>query len=103
DPFAAPPQNAPPHAPSHHGPSNPAFVSQQAPQQHMPSSPQMMPPASPSIPVPAPPAQGGVQVVNADLGAHSATNFFKGLSGNDIIDHGGIFVSTYALPKIGQP
>jgi len=42
-----------------------------------------------------------LQVVNADLGAHSATNFYKGLSGNDIIDHGGLFVSTYMIPKLG--
>jgi uncharacterized protein (TIGR02266 family) len=42
-------------------------------------------------------------VINADLGAHSPTNFYKGLSGNDIIDHGGLFVSTYKIPKIGTP
>jgi uncharacterized protein (TIGR02266 family) len=41
--------------------------------------------------------------VTAELGAHSQSNFYKGLSGNDIIDHGGLFVSTYKLPKIGQP
>ena len=40
--------------------------------------------------------------MTAELGAHSTTNFYKGLSGNDIIDHGGLFVSTYKLPKIGQ-
>ena len=56
-------------------------------------------PATPSMPVPAPPA-GNLQLVNADLGAHSATNFYKGLSGNDIFDHGGLFVSTYVLPKL---
>jgi uncharacterized protein (TIGR02266 family) len=48
-------------------------------------------------------APGGGQMFNADLGAHSVTNFFKGLSGNDIIDHGGLFVSTYMVPKIGTP
>jgi hypothetical protein len=58
--------------------------------------------ASPSMPVPAPPA-GNLQLVNADLGAHSATNFYKGLAGNDIIDHGGLFVSTYVLPKLNTP
>lgn len=42
-------------------------------------------------------------VVEAALGAHSATNFYKGLSGNDIVDHGGLFVQTYVLPKIGSP
>ena len=41
--------------------------------------------------------------ISADLGAHSPTNFYKGLSGNDIIDHGGLFVSTYMIPKIGSP
>lgn len=60
-------------------------------------------PTSPSMPVPAPPAAGNVPVVAADLGAHSPTNFYKGLSGNDIIDHGGLFVSTYVSPKIGAP
>jgi hypothetical protein len=59
------------------------------------------PPATPSMPVPAPPA-GSLQLVNADLGAHSPTNFYKGLAGNDIIDHGGLFVSTYVLPKMGH-
>jgi hypothetical protein len=59
-------------------------------------------PTSPSMPVPAPPA-GNLQLVNADLGAHSPTNFYKGLAGNDIIDHGGLFVSTYVLPKMGTP
>lgn len=60
-------------------------------------------PASPSMPVPAPPTAGNMQLVSADLGAHSPTNFYKGLSGNDIIDHGGLFVSTYVPPKIGTP
>ncbi|MCA9590196.1 MAG: PilZ domain-containing protein [Myxococcales bacterium] len=45
------------------------------------------------------PAPGGV--IGADLGAHSPTNFYKGLAGNDIIDHGGLFVSTYMTPKVG--
>ena len=52
---------------------------------------------------PAPPPDGAAQVIAADLGAHSPTNFYKGLSGNDIIDHGGLFVSTYMIPKIGTP
>jgi hypothetical protein len=46
---------------------------------------------------------GDFSPVTAELGAHSPSNFYKGLSGNDIIDHGGLFVSTYRLPKIGQP
>jgi Tfp pilus assembly protein PilZ len=50
---------------------------------------------------PNPPAQSSAQVISADLGTQSPTNFYKGLSGNDIIEHGGIFVSTYMIPKIG--
>ncbi len=61
------------------------------------------PQPTPSIPVPAPPMQGNMPVISADLGAHSSTNFYKGLSGNDIVDHGGLFVSTYMIPKIGTP
>jgi len=41
--------------------------------------------------------------VEADLGAHSATNFYKGLSGNDVVDSGGIFIATYQIPEIGSP
>jgi hypothetical protein len=52
---------------------------------------------------PAPPMAGDMPIVTADLGAHSPTNFYKGLSGNDIIDHGGLFVATYMIPKIGTP
>jgi len=40
--------------------------------------------------------------IEAELGAHSSTNFYKGLSGNDVIDSGGIFVATYQIPEIGQ-
>lgn len=57
-------------------------------------------PATPSMPVPAPPPEANVPLVNADLGAHSPTNFYKGLAGNDIIDHGGLFVATYMRPKL---
>jgi uncharacterized protein (TIGR02266 family) len=44
---------------------------------------------------------GDVTPINAELGTQSATNFYKGLSGNDIVDHGGLFVSTYMVPKLG--
>lgn len=70
-----------------------------APQAAPPAGPK---PATPSMPVPSPPP-GNLQLIGADLGAHSPTNFYKGLSGNDIVDHGGLFVSTYILPKIGTP
>jgi len=39
--------------------------------------------------------------IEVALGAHSATNFYKGLSGNDVIDSGGVFVATYQIPPIG--
>ena len=58
-------------------------------------------PMSANPPAPAP--VGNAPVVAAELGAHSPSNFYKGLSGNDIIDHGGLFVSTYMIPKIGSP
>ncbi len=65
-----------------------------------------IPQAAPQAPAPPPQRAmpvGDSPVMNADLGTHSPTNFYKGLSGNDIIDHGGLFVSTYMVPKIGTP
>ncbi len=64
-------------------------------------------PASPrrnSRMAPAPPEgiPDGALKVEANLGAHSPTNFYKGLSGNDVVDDGGLFVATYDIPKIGQ-
>jgi hypothetical protein len=122
--FPPPPraQQAPQHAPP---PPPQAF---QPPQQQpaaavQPTAPAFQPPpqaahahvAPPQAPPPpqaqhAPPPQAqrpqpgaDVPPINADLGTHSPTNFYKGLSGNDIIDHGGLFVSTYMVPKIGTP
>lgn len=40
--------------------------------------------------------------MQAALGTHSPSNFYKGLSGNDVIDSGGLFVATYNIPDIGQ-
>jgi hypothetical protein len=45
--------------------------------------------------------QGAVRV-EAELGAHSPSNFYKGLSGNDVVEYGGLFVATYKIPPIGQ-
>lgn len=39
--------------------------------------------------------------VEVELGAYSASNFYKGLSGTDVVDHGGLFVSTYKIPSVG--
>jgi Tfp pilus assembly protein PilZ len=63
---------------------------------------QQQPAAAPrGAPQPQAPS-GDPNVTTAELGAHSSSNFYKGLSGNDIIEHGGLFVSTYKLPKIGN-
>jgi Tfp pilus assembly protein PilZ len=43
-----------------------------------------------------------LRAVEAALGAHSASNFYKGLAGGDIIASGGLFVATYQLPDVGQ-
>jgi hypothetical protein len=59
--------------------------------------------AGPSQRPPAPPAVAGAQRVDVELGTHSTSNFYKGLGGNDVIEHGGIFVATYKIPKIGVP
>jgi hypothetical protein len=77
DPFAAPPRSA-------------------GPAQIAPGV------AASSLHPPSPPSMEG-HTINADLGTQSPTNFYKGLSGNDIIEHGGLFVSTYMSPPIGTP
>jgi hypothetical protein len=60
--------------------------------------------AAPVAPPPAAPANfgGSAPPIEAELGAHSPSNFYKGLSGNDVVEHGGLFVSTYKIPPIGQ-
>lgn len=58
--------------------------------------------AAPAAAAAAAIAAGGVLRVAAELGVHSATNFYKGLSGNDLFDSGGIFIATYQIPPIGR-
>ncbi|MGE3668751.1 MAG: hypothetical protein AB7K71_03800 [Polyangiaceae bacterium] len=72
---------------------------QAAPAQAAPAqpAPQARPPAA------GPPAFGDILRLEAALGANSQTNFYKGLSGNDVIDDGGIFIATYQIPDMGQP
>jgi hypothetical protein len=41
--------------------------------------------------------------VEASLGAHSSSNFYKGLGSNDVLEAGGIFVATHRIPPIGKP
>lgn len=47
-------------------------------------------------------ADSQLQRVAAELGAHSASNFYKGLGGNDVVDSGGIFVATYQVLPVGR-
>ncbi|MFO0612459.1 MAG: hypothetical protein U0414_07720 [Polyangiaceae bacterium] len=75
---------APPSQQSQRQPSNPGPVSQARPSQRG---------SKPGVE-----QQGNVVV---ELGAHSASNFYKGLGGNDVIEHGGLFVATYRIPKLG--
>jgi hypothetical protein len=103
--YAAPPQGYP-------APPQPQYAPPAQPQ-YAPQAPARAPTPQPQAYATAPaapqaqrgqPAQGGAfDAVAAELGAHSPSNFYKGLSGNDIVDHGGLFVSTYKLPPIGQP
>jgi len=38
---------------------------------------------------------GEAPVFEVALGTNSTSNFYKGLSGNDVVEHGGVFVATY--------
>ena len=70
-----------------------------------PQAQQRPPQAAQPAAVPAAPVQvpAGTSRFEASLGTNSATNFYKGLSGNDVVEHGGIFVATYAkVPKVGS-
>jgi hypothetical protein len=73
-----------------------------APAPPQPAAPPAYQPAPQPAAAAAPVAQGGARI-DAELGAHSASNFYKGLSGNDVVEHGGLFVATYNIPRIGQP
>ena len=89
-----PPMPQPPAAPAYAAP----------PPYQAPAAPAPAAPAPPAYPQPAaaPAAPAGSLRIEAELGAHSGTNFYKGLSGNDVIDSGGIFIATYQIPNIGR-
>jgi len=47
-------------------------------------------------------AGGAIHRFDCALDASSASNFYRGLDGDDVVAHGGVFVATYAkLPPIG--
>jgi hypothetical protein len=91
---AAPQMWQPQPGPAYQQPAPPAYPQAAAP------APVYQQPAAARPASPAAPA--GSLRVEAELGAHSGTNFYKGLSGNDVIDSGGIFVATYQIPEIGS-
>lgn len=95
-------------APQPAAPQQPRAAQHAAPPQHAPAPQQAAgygraPASAPGQQVQpeSRPSDGRLRV-EAELGAHSATNFYKGLSGNDIIDSGGIFVATYQIPPVGS-
>ena len=105
-PPAAAPQQAWPQQGSPQPYQPPPQAYQPPPQQAwQPPPPQAAPAAwqaPPQVPPAAAGAGGNVLRYEAELGAHSTTNFYKGLSGNDVVDSGGIFIATYNLPIVGQ-
>lgn len=88
--------------PSPQRPVKPPQPAAPVPQQAAPPAQQVAPSPQKGAGAPAAARPADAPVVIAELGTHSPSNFYKGLSGNDIIDHGGLFVSTYKLPKLGQ-
>lgn len=48
------------------------------------------------------PPASALRAVEAALGAHSATNFYKGLASGDVVATGGLFVATYQVPPVGE-
>jgi PilZ domain len=75
-------------------PYQPTMVAEQPPGPAPYAAP---PPGQPA----AGPGNGPSLRVDAELGAHSPSNFYKGLAGNDVVEHGGIFIATYKIPRVG--
>jgi Tfp pilus assembly protein PilZ len=81
---------------------------QPQPQQPAPhaSEPAYHPPAQPAPPAAAAASAPATNATRFDapLGTNSNSNFYKGLSGNDVVEHGGLFIATYAkVPPMGAP
>ncbi|HET9954069.1 MAG TPA: PilZ domain-containing protein [Polyangiaceae bacterium] len=94
-------------APAQGYPPAPVYGAPPRPQAPPPAAPvaQAAPPAAVAAQAPAAGLEAfppGLPRVEAALGAHSPTNFYKGLSSNDIIESGGIFIATYKIPKVGS-
>jgi Tfp pilus assembly protein PilZ len=69
--------------------------------QPAPAAPEPYRPPAPAAPGAGPQAGKGPTII-VELGTRSASNFYKGLAGNDVVEHGGVFVATYKIPKIGS-
>ncbi|HEX4341196.1 MAG TPA: PilZ domain-containing protein [Polyangiaceae bacterium] len=100
-PTAAAPVRAPTPAPMPVAQAYAAPPQQASPQPAAPQAARGVQPGA-QIPGPGSAVAAGALRVNAELGVHSATNFYKGLSGNDLFDSGGIFIATYQIPTIGK-
>jgi hypothetical protein len=99
--YQAPPQQAyqPPPAPAFQAPPAPQIAGAPQPLPYQPPPPPpsaAFPPAAPNANSLPPPAG----TIEAELGAHSPSNFYKTLNGNDIVEHGGLFVATYNVPAM---
>lgn len=81
----------------------PAEAAPPAPVQPAPiaARPPKPPPSTPRMPPPRPPEGADLPRFEAALGTATHTNFYRGLGGNDVVEHGGIFVETYRSPKAG--
>jgi hypothetical protein len=100
-PQAAPAQPAPQQQVFRPAPQQPAPAANPYTPYAAPAQAQQVPPqAAPQAAAARGPAPTG-KLLDVELGTHSASNFYKGLGGNDVIEHGGIFVATYKVPKIG--
>jgi hypothetical protein len=77
-------------------------ATQAAPSPYQPTMMAEQPPGAAAYAGGAAAANGPNLRVDAELGAHSPSNFYKGLSGNDVVEHGGIFIATYKIPRVGQ-
>jgi hypothetical protein len=100
--YGAPVQSPQAYAATYVAPAAPVQPAYQPPPQAYPQPAKAYPQAAPQASAPvAAPAGGGARI-EAELGAHSPSNFYKGLSGNDVVDHGGLFIATYNIPPIGQ-
>ncbi len=60
-------------------------------------------PSSKRAPAPDTIPPAGARHFEAHLAANSPSNFYQGLAGNDVVEHGGVFIATYERPAIGAP